>query len=587
MVFIEKGDFVKKMMFKSFVLLIGGGLSLSGLSSTVEPSSRPNIVLINCDDLDFDESELWDFYDYHKYPSFTGAEMLGYTNDWKNGLSYKLPMLTPNIRSLAENGCVFERVYMTSSLCTPSRYSLMTGQYASRSPLLDRLFGKTDPAGFQMEGDLAPNQWVFPKSLQQAGYATGLVGKWHLLQPGSEERGFLVPSLKNADAHDPKVAAHIEEIYQNGCDYIRRNYGFDYVGAVYQHNANGLGLPKELVQSEHHMEWQTFHAKQFLDQFHKQPFFLYYAPTVPHGWFGGGAKGDPIDMPIEATAAGYTDEHIGAQPSRADLRCRIRENNIDRRNTMGTWLDDSVGEVLKKLKEYGLEKNTLVIFTSDHQSRGKFSVTEGCHVPFVVCWPGKIHPGSRCRQLMANIDMAGTLLRLAGMDVPNDIVTDGLDMSSIFEGSTNWSIQRDLLLEIGYARAVVSDSWKYCALRLPKGWAPQRDPASWQQARERIRELGRELPTVDAPLTSEELACMSYDGRIYYDRFDGKPILNQGPNRTFPHYTERDQLFNLTQDPYEQENLYENPEYAPKLKEMQQRLGERFSTLPRHFGEFK
>lgn len=563
-------------------------LAVSRSAAAEAPATKPNIVLINCDDLDFDESELWDFYDYHKYPSFTGAEMLGYTNDWKNGLAYKLPMLTPNIRSLAEKGCVFERFYMTSSLCTPSRYSLMTGQYASRSPMLEKYFGKTAPAGFQMQGDLAPNQWIFPKSLQQAGYATGLVGKWHLLPPGAEERGFLVPSLKNADAHDPAVAAHIKKVYQQGCDYIKRNYGFDYVGGVYQHNANGLGLPKELVRSEHHMEWQTFHAKQFIDLFHDRPFFLYFAPTIPHGWYGRGEKGDPLDMPIEATPAGFTDELVGAQPSRKDLRHRIRENKIDRRNTMGTWLDDGVGEVLKKLKEYGLEKNTLVIFTSDQQSRGKFSVNEGCHVPFVACRPGTIPAGSRCSQLMANIDMAASLLRLAGTDVPKGIVTDGLDMSPIFQGDTNWSIQRNLLLEIGYARAVVSDDgWNYCALRLPKGRKPQRDPSSWQQARAKMRELGREPPAVDAPLTPKEIACMSYDGRIYYSRFTGKPILNQGPNRTFPHYTERDQLFNLNQDPYEQENRYDNPEDAPKLKEMQQRLSTELKKMPRHFGEFR
>jgi arylsulfatase A-like enzyme len=549
---------------------------------------KPNIVLINLDDLDFDQSELWDFYDYRKFPSYSGAEMLGYTNDWKNGLSHKQPMLTPNIRSLAEEGCVFERFYMTSSLCTPSRYSLMTGQYASRSPALEKHFGKTEPAGFQLQSDLAPNQWAVARALQEAGYATGLVGKWHLAEPGSEERGFLVPAIPDADARDPTVAARIKKVYQQGCDYIKRNYGFDYAGAVYQHNANGLGLPQELVQSEHHMEWQTFHAKQFIDEYHDRPFFLYYAPTAPHGWYGGGEMGDPLDMPIEATVAGYTDEHIGAQPSREDVRRRIRENNIDPRNAMATWLDDSIGEVLKKLKEYGLEENTLVIFTSDHQSRGKFSVTEGCHVPFVARWPGAIPAGSRSRQLMANIDLAATLLELAGGKIPEDIVTDGLDMSPVFRGKTDWHVSRDLLLEVGYARAVVTDdSWKYTAIRLPEGKMPERDPASWREARALIKSKGEIPPAEDAPLSQEELDCMSYDGRIYYDRFTGAPILNQGPHRTFPHYADRDQLVDLTADPYEQENLHDNPEHAPKLKEMQRRLGEQLAKLPRHFGEFR
>jgi hypothetical protein len=102
-----------------------------------------------------------------------------------------------------------------------------------------------------------------------------------------------------------------------------------------------------------------------------------------------------------------------------------------------------------------------------------------------------------------------------------------------------------------------------------------------------IKSKGEIPPAEDAPLSQEELDCMSYDGRIYYDRFTGLPILNQGPHRTFPHYADRDQLVDLTADPYEQENLHGNPEHAPKLKEMQRRLGEELAKLPRHFGEFR
>ena len=553
-------------------------LSQPGLAGD---APRPNIVLINCDDLDFDESELSDFYDFRAHPSFTGAKILGYTHKWQPGLDYKLPQLTPHIRSLAEEGCVFTRFYMTSSLCTPSRYSLMTGQYASRSPMVEKHFGRHAPAGIHLETELTPGQWIFPQALKQTGYATGLVGKWHLAEPGSEERGFVAPSLAAADPRDPEVAARIKQVYEQGCDYIKRNYGFDYTGAIYQHNANGLGVPKELVRSEHHLEWQTFHAKHFIDQYHDKPFFLYYAPTVPHGWYGGAGKGDPLDMPIEATVAGYSDEHVNAQPSRDDLRRRIRENNIDSRNAMGTWLDDSVGEVLKKLDEYGLRENTIVIFTSDHQSRGKFTCYEGCRVPFVVRWPAKIQAGSRCDQLMANIDMAPTLLHLAGARIPDGVVTDGLDMSPVFLGQKDWRTDRDLLLEIGYMRAVISGDWKYLALRLPK--EPVREPGSWNQARELIASKGGVPPAADAPLTQEELNLVSYDGRIHYA--NGMPWLTQGPDRTFPHYPEKDQLYNLKDDPYEQKNLYDSPEDASKLKEMQQRLSELLAKLPRNFGE--
>jgi arylsulfatase A-like enzyme len=561
------------------------------LSSTVAAAGLkpvpPNIVVINCDDLDFDESELWDFYDYRKFPSYTGAERLGCTHEWVPGLSYKLPMLTPHIRSLAEEGAVFERFYMTSAMCTPSRYSLMTGQYATRSPAALEHTAENEPVALYLQSTLASGQWIFPKTLHEAGYATGLAGKWHLAE-GGEEKGFLVPPLRDADPRDPAVAARVREVYGKGVDYIKANYGFDFVGAVYQHNANGLGVPRELVASEHHLEWQTFHAKEFLDAHHDRPFFLYYAPTLPHGFSGPSELGDPMDKPLDATVSGFTTAHLGAQPSRQSVRERLAAKNIDRRNAMATWLDDSVGEVLRKLDEYGLKQNTIVIFTSDQQSRGKFSVTEGCRVPFVVRWPAQIPPGSRVAALMANIDLAPTLLALAGAQPPADAVIDGADMSRFFlDPKTPAPAGRSLLLEIGYMRAVVSDGWKYCALRVPEGRGYVRDPASWAQARELMREKGLSVPDKDAPLTDEEKAVMSYDGKIYYYRFTGKPWFDQGPHRTFPHYADHDQLYNLDADPYEQTNLFDNPECAARLAEMRAFLSRELAKLPRPFAEFK
>jgi arylsulfatase A-like enzyme len=380
----------------------------------------------------------------------------------------------------------------------------------------------------------------------------------------------------------------VGEVYRNGVEFIKSNYGFDYVGAVYQHNANGLGLPKELVRSEHHVEWQTHHAKEFLERHHSQPFFLYYAPTAPHGWYGADSHmGDPMEMPIEATVSGFTEEHLGAQPSRADVLRRLREKKIDKRNAMATWLDDSIGEVLRKIDAHGLRENTVVIFTSDQQSRGKFSVTEGCRVPFVVRWPAKIRPGTRVPQLMANIDMAPTLLALAGLQIPAQARIDGLEMAAFFRDPASAKpVERDLLLEIGYMRAVVSGDWKYCALRVPEDKKYRRDVASWHESRDLKKQKGLPVPAKDAPLTEEEKAFMSYDGQIHYFRFTGEPWFAQAPHRTFPHYPEPDQLYNVANDPYEQANLFGNPEFRGKVEEMRGRLTALLRQFPREFGEF-
>jgi arylsulfatase A-like enzyme len=295
-----------------------------------------------------------------------------------------------------------------------------------------------------------------------------------------------------------------------------------------------------------------------------------------------------MDKPIEATIAGYTNEHIGAQPSRADVRRRLQEKGIDKRNAMATWLDDSVGEVLGKLDQFGVKGDTLVILTSDHQSRGKFSVTEGCRVPFVARWPGHLPAGSRVAQLMANIDLAPTLLALAGAADPAGRTIDGLDLSRFFlDPPAARPVERDLLLEIGYMRAVVSRDWKYCALRVPADQRLRRDQASWQQARELMREQGLAVPAPDAPLTPEEQAVMSYDGKIYYYRFTGKPWFDQGPHRTFPHYAAHDQLFDLAADPYEQTNLFDHPECRSRLIDLHGRLAALLARFPREFAEFR
>ena len=175
---------VKKLVF-SFCSAV---FALSGLAEKV----RPNIVLIYVDDLDFDQISV---YEPKKFPSYTGAKLTGNLKELtpitanQNGrflkvgeMSYhKNPtVLTPNIEQLAEQGVKFNRFYLTSSTCTPSRYSLLTGRYASRAPLL--LEGS--PSGtvplIAWNANMHPKENNLARDLNAAGYKTGLVGKWHL-----------------------------------------------------------------------------------------------------------------------------------------------------------------------------------------------------------------------------------------------------------------------------------------------------------------------------------------------------------------------------------------------------------------------
>jgi len=559
---------------REFLKLVGAGSSLALTRSLFGQAgddqsvgTRPNVVFIYADDLDFDELGV---YDAVEFPSFTGAKERGFTNDWVRGLAYSDPrMLTPNIDRLARDGAMYTRFYITSTLCAPSRYSLLTGQYASRSHVMANMFPADKPASIvNHHAMLDPKQWNIAKALNTGGYATGFVGKWHLGNPADPEQGFVRPPITDHlgrspgghDPADPEIAARVRQAYEDGCRYIRERHGFDYVAGVYQSNANGIGLPKELWDCHHNMEWVTASALKFIDENRNGPFFLYMAPTVPHGWYGKQTEKAFEEADPRATPEGLVDWHLGSQPSREDVMRRIAEAGIGKRNAMGTWLDDGVGAVLDKLRDLGIEDNTVVIFASDHQSRGKFTCYEGARVPFIVRWPGKVAAGSRCDEVCANIDIPATIMDICGVRPPADMSMDGSSFAAALSGGGH-ARRRDILLEMGYARAVVSGDWKYIAMRLPD--------------------------EVKQGLTDEELHQVAIDGRLWKDPRTGKPKIPQGGHRSFPHYHDADQLFNLKADPYEQRNLAGEPGHEEKLAEMRQRLKRLLAPLSHPFGEFK
>jgi len=450
----------------------------------------------------------------------------------------------------------------------PSRYSLLTGQYASRCHVLDKKFPADAPVSIGNEhGMLDPRQWNLAKALKNGGYVTGFVGKWHLSDPSKAEQGYVRPPITDHlgrsrgpdDPADPEIARRVREAYESGCRYMRDHHGFDYVASVYQSNANGIGLPKKLWECPHNMEWVTAGAVRFVEQNKDRPFFLYMATTVPHGWYGKQRNVPFEDADPRATPEGLVDWHLGSQPSRRDVMRRIKEAGIDPRNAMGTWLDDGVGAVLKKLDELELAENTVVFFTSDQQSRGKFTCYEGARVPFLVRWPGKVRPGSVYDGLAANIDIPSTIMEICGVRPPRGMATDGRSFLRQMLGAG--ASDRDLLLEMGYARAVISGDWKYIAVRFP------------DDVIEKTKEADRSF--------------LAIDGKVWKDPHTGEPKIPQGGHRSFPAYHDRDQLFNLKDDPYEQKNLAADAAHEEKLAEMKQRLRALLAPLDRPFGEFK
>ena len=417
---------------------------------------RPNIVLIMTDDLGYGDVSAY------------GATAIQ----------------TPNVDRLAKEGLRFTDAHSSAATCTPSRYALITGEYAWRKPGTGVLPGN---AALIIE----PGRMTLPSVLKRGGYATGVVGKWHLglgpqggpdwnaeITPGPNDVGFdysfvmaatgdRVPTIYienrravRADTADPISVSYSKPIgdWPTGKDHpellkMHPSHGHD------QTIVNGIsrigymtGGKAALWKDEDMADVFTSKAVSFIDSHKDQPFFLYFAthdphvPRVPHSRFVGktslGPRGDAI--------------------AEAD------------------W---SVGEILNTLDRLNLTRNTLVIFTSDngpvvddgyqddavsklgnHKPAGpwrggKYSNFEGgTRVPFIIRWPGHVSPGTS-DALVCQIDLLASLATMTGTSVA---VADRYDSTNVLPALLGTSkIGRTELVEEAGALSLRQGNWKY------------------------------------------------------------------------------------------------------------------------------
>jgi len=520
---------------------------------------RPNFVVIYVDDLDFDELAP---YDYREFPSYTGAWEAGVYNPpeedayfvqthWtKPGerTYFENPrQYTPNFDRLAREGLRFDRFYVTSTVCTPSRYSLFTGNYASACPSLEAP-GEHPLKNILWNTPLAPQEDNLFKRLNATGYETGLAGKWHnhFYEPGAAEPytwQTIYPDIANdADPRDPAVAARIERGYARAVEHLRENIGFDYVGGLYPGNIHQSGLPRSLRHNN--LEWITEAALDFVRQPREEPFFLLFSINLPHRQNSAWENDhDPL-----ATPTGFLDEAPTPFAPREALMARMRAAGVDPQHFSSTWIDAAVGALLDELEARGLAENTLVWFISDHQSRGKFTCYEAARVPAFAWWPGRVPAGRQTESLAANIDVSPTLLDLAGAPVPEGTF-DGIDLTPLLlEGEPP---DRDhLFLESGYSRAVVTNRYKLIE-NIPPPWVERKMEADRRES-----------------LETGEPRTVGWDGGE-----SGTPWgVRYGADAEFPHYFDAVQLYDLKADPFEQENLIESGTLAGIEAELRQRL---------------
>jgi arylsulfatase A-like enzyme len=480
------------------------------------------------------------------------------------------PYLTPNLDRLAAQGTVMMEQYVSAPVCTPSRFTCLTGRYASRSE------NRAIAATIERDGQsvvgwntmIMPGQIILPTLLQQAGYKTGMVGKNHAIEaPGREKVGY------REDPTDPAVGARLRADQHLLCKSIK-HCGFDYAAAIYHNNPDGNG-PRDLAV--HNLDWITQAGIDFIDQSKDQPFFLYFAVTVPHG---PGQSERSWNANPRATAAGFLDEPLTILPSRHTIPKRLRQAGLpvdDQRANM-LWLDDSLGALLDRLRHHELEDNTLVFFFNDHGQGAKGTLYQGgVNNPSIVWRQGGFPCGSVCNVRVSNVDFAPTILDVASASWTEELF-DGTSFRPALEGR-GAPIHESLYFEMGYTRAVLKGNWKYLALRYPA-----RANAMSLAERERVlkrfnakqEEHDKRIITTDPTSPFSHISLIPGGG--------GAEAASTGKR---PGYYDADQLYDLSGDPGEQVNLASDPRYAQVLEEMKAELRRYLDDLPGGFAELK
>jgi arylsulfatase A-like enzyme len=348
---------------------------------------------------------------------------------------------TPNLDRMCAEGVKFTNFCSTSSLCTPSRAALLTGRYPIRSGLV-RVLLPGEQFGISSE------EITLAQVLKGQGYATGCVGKWHL--------GDLPEYRPRRHGFD----SYYGLLYSNDMDEGFIKSKMPYRLSLYR-NEEVIEVP---VTQPTLTPRYTAQAKAFIQQNRNMPFFLYLAHTFPHWpWFASGTfKGK----------------------SRRDIYGDVVEE-----------IDWSMGELLATLKETGLERDTLVVFTSDNGAPGmrgagsnapfrgyKASTWEGgFREPFLARWPGRIPAGSVCLDPACTMDLFTTSARLAGAGVPADRPIDGQDMAPALFGAGPSPRKEFYYFDSPFNSqtqlcAVRSGSWKLHFRKAKSGEVPSFEP---------------------------------------------------------------------------------------------------------------
>ncbi|MEO5591885.1 MAG: arylsulfatase [Chitinophagaceae bacterium] len=373
-----------KIIFCFFILF-----SITASAQNKIQYKQPNIILILADDL--------------------GYADLGCYGQQKTE--------TPNIDKLAKSGLQFMQFYAGSTVCAPSRASLLTGLHTGHTTVRGN-------EGYQPEGQtpLPDSVITIASILKNHGYETAAFGKWGL--------GYITTS------GDPNKKG-FDKFFGYNCQSLAHNYFPDHLW----NNHERIDFPENADSNAvYSADYIHVHAMQFLNQQHDKPFFLFLPYTLPHG-----DVITPHDTVYDYYVKKFNETPKQPGPKKNDgEQHRFEPYPHAAFATMVSRLDRYTAEIMKAIKEKGLEENTLVIFTSDNgphrenggdpdffNNHGEFRGIKrdlyegGIRVPFIAYWKGKIQPGVTS-QSAALYDLYPLFQQLAGIPVAKNI--DGISI---------------------------------------------------------------------------------------------------------------------------------------------------------------
>ena len=418
-----------------------------------ENSDRPNIILILADDLGFNDVSYY------------------------NGGAADGSLLTPNIDSLAREGVAFLNGYAASPVCSPSRAAIMTGRYSSRygfeftpypaqaARIMNLLRRDGELATINLEdtqwdevgltvGGLPNKEITIAEMLQENGYYTAHIGKWHLggfsdgMRPN--DQGFDDSLMLNSSLYFPKnhpdiVNAKIDSAVE------------DMIWASSQFAASFNGS-EPFKPGGYITDYYTEEAIKVIKNNKDRPFFLYLGHFAPHN-------------PLQSLKKDYEKHHD------------MKNHDLQVYAGMIEALDRSVGEIVHALEENGLTENTLIIFASDNGGAGYIGLDNinkpyrgwklthfegGMHIPFFAKWPAKIKQNMQYEKRIHHTDIFSTILGAANITPPEKIKIDGVNLIPYLTKEIVGEPHETLYWKNATYQAIIHKDWKLMRSKYPE-----------------------------------------------------------------------------------------------------------------------